>query len=213
MTQNEPALDINKEEQGDTAAEQNAATSHTNQAAPENRNATDETAEQGQAEPNTGSSEESVSTEAIQQELAQLRQLNEEYQQRWLRAQADFDNYRKRTLKEKEDLLKYASFAVFEQLLPVIDNFERAMQASKSNNDYDSLSKGLDMIIRQLGQVLEQEGVVPIEAVGQPFNPEYHQAVAQVESGEEEGIIVEELQKGYKLKDRVIRPSMVKVSM
>lgn len=213
MTQNEPALDINKEEQGDTAAEQNAATSHTNQAAPENRNATDETAEQGQAEPNTGNSEESVSTEAIQQELAQLRQLNEEYQQRWLRAQADFDNYRKRTLKEKEDLLKYASFAVFEQLLPVIDNFERAMQASKSNNDYDSLSKGLDMIIRQLGQVLEQEGVVPIEAVGQPFNPEYHQAVAQVESGEEEGIIVEELQKGYKLKDRVIRPSMVKVSM
>lgn len=196
MTQNDPSLDLN-EELTDTAAEQKTATSHTDSAAAST----------------SDSSEEADSVLDMQQELDRLRRQTDEHQQRLLRAQADFDNYRKRTLKEKEDLLKYASFSIVEQLLPVIDNFERAMQASKSNNDYDSLSKGLDMIIRQLGQVLEQEGVATIDAVGQPFNPEYHQAVAQVESDQGEGIVVEELQKGYKLKDRVIRPSMVKVSM
>ena len=137
----------------------------------------------------------------------------EEQQQRFLRAQADFDNFRRRTIKEKEELGQYASLKLIEQLLPVVDNFERAIAASAANNDFESLAKGVDMIFRQLSQVLEQEGLKPMNTVGEPFNPDFHQAIMQVESDEyEEGIVVEEVQKGYVMKEKVIRPAMVKVS-
>lgn len=143
----------------------------------------------------------------------ELAKLAEENQQKYLRAQADFDNFRRRTMKEKEELGQYASMKLISQLLPIVDNFERAIAASSSNSDYDSLAKGVDMTFRQLAATLEQEGLTPMNAVGQPFNPEFHQAIMQVESEEhEEGIVVEEIQKGYMLKDRVIRPAMVKVS-
>lgn len=146
--------------------------------------------------------------------LEQLRVVAEENNQRYLRTQADFENFRRRTRVEKEELAKYASAKLLEQLVPVLDNFERALTVSKDSNDYDSFAKGVDMIFRQFEQVLTQEGLSPIEAVGQPFNPEFHQAIMQVESEEhEEGIVVEEIQKGYKLKDKVLRPAMVKVSM
>jgi len=151
---------------------------------------------------------------AADSELEVLRKLAEENQQRYLRAQADFDNFRRRSRQEKEEFAKYASLKLIEQLLPVVDNFERALSSSKETKDFDSLVKGLDMTFRQLDQLLSQEGVKAIEALGQPFNPEFHQAVMQVESEEhEEGFVVEELQKGYVLKDKVIRPAMVKVSV
>lgn len=145
---------------------------------------------------------------------AQLALLAEENQQRYLRAQADFDNFRRRTLKEKEELGQYASMKLIGELLPVVDNFDRAIEAAKSGGgEADSFSKGIDMIFRQLVGVLEQEGLKQLETVGQPFNPDYHQAIMQVESEEhEEGIVVEEVQKGYMLKDKVLRPAMVKVS-
>jgi len=145
--------------------------------------------------------------------VVELERLLEEQQQRVLRAQADFDNFRKRTIKEKEELGQYASMKLVGQLLPVVDNFERAIGASKESGDFESFSKGVDMIFRQLSQLLEQEGLQTMDTVGQPFNPEFHQAVMTVESDEyEEGTVVEELQKGYVLKDRVLRPAMVKVS-
>ncbi|WP_139994321.1 nucleotide exchange factor GrpE [Paenibacillus paridis] len=137
----------------------------------------------------------------------------EESQQRLLRAQADFDNFRRRTLKEKEELGQYASMKLIGQLLPVVDNFERAVAAASVNGDFESLAKGVDMIFRQLEQTLEQEGLKAMNVVGEPFNPDFHQAIMQVDSDEhEEGIIVEEVQKGYILKDKVLRPAMVKVS-
>ncbi|UUZ85479.1 nucleotide exchange factor GrpE [Paenibacillus sp. P26] len=146
-------------------------------------------------------------------ELEKHKQLAEENYQRYLRAQADFDNYRRRTMKEKEEFAKYASQKLIEQMLPVVDNFERALATSKDSKDYDALAKGIDMIFRQLDQVLAAEGLKPMESVGTPFNPEFHQAIMQVESEEhEEGIVVEEVQKGYMLKDKVLRPAMVKVS-
>jgi len=151
---------------------------------------------------------------AVLAELEQLRKQAEENYQRFLRVQADFDNFRRRSLKEREEMAKYASMKLVEQLLPVIDNFDRAISSSKTTNDFDALAKGVEMIFRQLQQILADEGLKPMETVGQPFNPEFHQAVAQVESEEhEEGIVVEELQKGYMLKDKVLRPAMVKVSM
>lgn len=156
-----------------------------------------------------------VSEEAnVNSELEQARVQAEENYQRLLRVQADFDNFRRRARAEKEDFAKYASLKLIEQLLPIVDNFDRALSSSKETKDFDALVKGLDMTYRGMDQLLTAEGLKPIEAVGQPFNPEFHQAVMQVESEEhEEGIVVEELQKGYILKDKVIRPAMVKVSV
>jgi len=158
--------------------------------------------------------EEAVKAEGEQDaKLAALERLAEENQNRYLRAQADFDNFRRRTLKEKEELAQYATAKLVGQLLPVLDNFQRALQTSGDAAQGDSFAKGVDMIYRQLFQVLESEGLKPMEPVGQPFDPEHHQAIMQVETDEyEEGIVVEVMQPGYWLKDKVIRPAMVKVS-
>lgn len=176
----------------------------------------EEITEQTAAEPEAAAEnaqEAGADAAAEDPRLAELAKQAEENQQRYLRAQADFDNFRRRTMKEKEELAQYASMKLVGQLVPIIDNFERAIAAASSGSDYDSLAKGVDMILRQLSQTLEAEGLKAIEAVGQPFNPEFHQAIMQVESEEhEEGIVVEEVQKGYMLKDKVLRPAMVKVS-
>lgn len=165
-------------------------------------------------QPEAEASEQDAGAEAAEDaRFAELAKQAEENQQRYLRAQADFDNFRRRTAKEKEELAQYASMKLVGQLVPIVDNFERAIAAASSGSDFESLAKGVDMIFRQLSQTLESEGLKAIEAVGQPFNPEFHQAIMQVESDEyEEGIVVEEVQKGYMLKEKVLRPAMVKVS-
>ncbi|GAC42995.1 nucleotide exchange factor GrpE [Paenibacillus popilliae] len=159
---------------------------------------------------------EGKAAEEVQGESAELKEAHaqaEELQQRLQRAQADFDNFRRRTVKEKEELAQYASSKLVTELLPVLDNFERALVAVQTGSEEQSFVKGVDMIFRQFMQVLEQEGVKAMNAVGEPFNPEFHQAIMQVESEEqEEGIVVEEVQKGYMLNERVLRPAMVKVS-
>jgi molecular chaperone GrpE len=158
--------------------------------------------------------DEAVETVTVTvEEWNDLKQQVDENQNRFLRAQADLDNFRRRTRLEREELVKYASAKLVEALLPALDNLERAIHASKQNSDMESLTKGVEMVFRQMEQTMVQEGLQAIEAVGQPFNPEHHQAVMQEEvEGTESGIVVEELQKGYMLKDKVIRPSMVKVS-
>ncbi|GIP20558.1 nucleotide exchange factor GrpE [Paenibacillus sp. J22TS3] len=170
---------------------------------------------QGAEEIRSGDSAEAVEevVSADSEELERLRAEVQEHQQRFLRSQADFDNFRRRTLKEKEELAKYASAKLITELLPVVDNMDRALTAAQESAEAESFTKGVDMIFRQLEGVLSAEGLTPMNAVGQPFNPEYHQAIMQVESDEyEEGIVVEEVQKGYLLKDKVLRPAMVKVS-
>ncbi|MGG4217377.1 nucleotide exchange factor GrpE [Paenibacillus jamilae] len=173
---------------------------------------TEEAAETSQQEEPVN---ESAALEAEEDtEVAKLRAEAEEHQQRFLRAQADFDNFRRRTLKEKEDLAKYASMKLVTELVPVLDNFERALATASQGAESESFTKGVEMIFRQFESVLQAEGVTAMNAVGQPFNPDFHQAIMQVESEEhEEGIVVEEVQKGYMLKDKVLRPAMVKVSM
>ncbi|MWV45307.1 nucleotide exchange factor GrpE [Paenibacillus sp. HJL G12] len=157
---------------------------------------------------------EVLDTAHLENEVQRLQTLADDYQQRALRTQADFDNFRKRTQKEKEDFAKYASSKLITELLPIIDNFDRAITAAGDIADNDSFAKGVGMIFRQLESVLKSEGLEPMDTIGQPFNPEFHQAIMQVESDEhEEGVVVEEVQKGYMLKDRVLRPAMVKVSM
>jgi molecular chaperone GrpE len=162
-------------------------------------------------EEEVNAAEETVVEELTPEEL--LQQQIQELETRTLRIQADYDNYRRRTLQEKEEFAKYASKNVVEKLLPVLDNLERALQASEGNADFDALKKGLDMVFKQFEMTLEGEGLTAIPSVGEPFDPNHHQAIMTVDSDEhEEGIVVEEVMKGYKLKDRVIRPAMVKVS-
>lgn len=172
----------------------------------------DQCQEEASAEQTEQVQEDAVPEEAsleIQRLLAEV----EEHKQRLLRTQADYDNFRRRTQKEKEELGKYASAKLITELLPVVDNFERALNTTSDNAEVASYAKGVEMILRQFEGVLQAEGLTAMETVGQPFNPEYHQAIMQVESEDhEEGIVVEELQKGYLLKDKVLRPAMVKVS-
>jgi len=157
-----------------------------------------------------GSLEKILTLEA---ELAQAKAKAAENYDQLLRLQADFDNYRKRTQKEKVELIKYASERVVGDLLPVLDNFERAASAAKVNPDFTAFSQGVDMIFRQLQTALSKEGLTAMEAVGQPFDPNLHEAVLRVDSEEHpENTVVEEIQKGYYLKEKVLRPCMVKVS-
>lgn len=138
-----------------------------------------------------------------------------EMQQRYMRLQADFANFKKRTAHEKLQISEVVKMDVLKNVLPVIDNFERALQIpqDKLTDDLKSFVDGYAMIYKQLVAVLEKEGVTKIDAVGKPFDPNYHQAVMRVPSDEyDDDIIVEVLQEGYLLGDKTLRPAMVKVA-
>ncbi|HAM81329.1 nucleotide exchange factor GrpE [Ornithinibacillus bavariensis] len=146
------------------------------------------------------------------QEIENLKQEKEELYQRFLRTQAEFDNFKKRSQKEKEADRKYKAQDLVTELLPAIDNFERALQVEVTDENKNLLD-GISMVYRQLVDALKSQGVEIIEAVGKEFDPNIHQAVMQVEDDNfESNIVVEDLQKGYLIKDRVIRPAMVKVN-
>lgn len=146
--------------------------------------------------------------------IQELEEKVKELNTKALRAQADFENFQRRMKQEQQTYMKYRSQSVIEDLLPVLDNFERALSVETDNEQADSLKKGIQMVYDQLLQALQKEGLELIESVGQPFDPNVHQAVMQAqEEGVDSNIVVEELQKGYKLKERVVRPSMVKVNM
>ncbi|MFS0655250.1 nucleotide exchange factor GrpE [Bacillus sp. 179-C3.3 HS] len=150
---------------------------------------------------------------AFQEKVDELQQLLDEKENKILRVQADFENYKRRARTEVETVQKYRSQHVVSNLLPALDNFERALGIDPDNDQAKSLLEGVQMVYRQLIEALKDEGVEQIEAVGKEFDPTLHQAVMQVEDENyDSNIVVEELQKGYKLKDRVIRPSMVKVN-
>lgn len=142
----------------------------------------------------------------IEEKDLAMKEMTKQYQ----RLQADFENFRRRTRQEKEDLSTLVAENIVLELLPVVDNFERALTSAA--DDASTVRSGVELIFRQMKSALEKLGVSIIEATGKPFDPNEHQAVMRVEDAElEDGLIVEELQKGYKVKTRVIRPSMVKV--
>ncbi|RDY89300.1 nucleotide exchange factor GrpE [Bacillus amyloliquefaciens] len=151
--------------------------------------------------------------EDLQHQIDELQGLLDEKENKLLRVQADFENYKRRSRLEMEAAQKYRSQNVVTEILPALDNFERALQVEAESEQTKSLLQGMEMVRHQLMDALEKEGVEAIEAVGQEFDPNLHQAVMQVEDENfGSNIVIEELQKGYKLKDRVIRPSMVKVN-
>ena len=138
----------------------------------------------------------------------QIEELNDKLK----RQMAEFDNFRKRTEKEKTQMYDMGAKSIIEKILPVIDNFERGLAAVPEEQREDAFVVGMDKVYRQMLTELDASGVKPIEAVGQEFDPNFHNAVMQVESEEDDsGVVAQELQKGYMYKDSVVRHSMVAV--
>jgi len=162
----------------------------------------------GENQQDTGAEQEKPEETA---EDNNLKAKADEYLQLLQRVQADFDNFRRRTAQERQEAAKYCSQRLATGLLPVLDNFERALKAE--GEDLQGFRNGIELIYRQLRDVLEKEGVKPMDAVGSQFDPNLHEAVMQEQSDQyDDNVVMEELQKGYLLADRVIRPAMVKVA-
>jgi molecular chaperone GrpE len=167
----------------------------------------DEEAEQAEAAP------VSADGAAIAADLDTARAEAESYLDDLRRLQADFDNYRKRTLREQTARTASASQALVTRLLPVLDNFELAVSAAEQSRDFDRMVKGVEMVLGALREVLQAEGLVKIEAEGKPFDPERHEAVIAVDQeGVEPGSVVDIVRAGYELRGKVLRPAMVKVA-
>ncbi len=158
--------------------------------------------------------DDEVSEEAdLTSKITELETEKEEIYEKMLRLQADFENFKRRAKKDRENDLKYKSQDLANEIIPILDNFERALQFEIDDDQMKSFVDGMKMIHDQLLNALKQVGVEEIKAENEMFDPQVHQAVMQVqEEGFESNQIVEVLQKGYVLKDRVLRPSMVKVN-
>ncbi|SDL41856.1 nucleotide exchange factor GrpE [Halarsenatibacter silvermanii] len=148
--------------------------------------------------------------ERLAQALDEVSSASKDYQEKFKRSQADFANYRRRVKKEKSELEEKHKCDLIENILPILDNFQRALDSCEEENEF---TRGVEMIYRQLKDMLFQEGIEEIEAEGEEFDPRFHEAVDQIEGSEAEpGTVVEEVQTGYSLGDQVIRPSRVKVA-
>jgi molecular chaperone GrpE len=165
------------------------------------------------AAPEEPPAEESDPAAIAAADLAAARADAESYLDDLRRLQADFDNYRKRTLREQTARTASASQALVARLLPVLDNFELAVSHAEQSRDFDRMLKGVEMVFGELREVLQGEGLVKIEAEGKPFDPERHEAVVAVEQeGSEPGTVVDVVRTGYELRGKVLRPAMVKVA-
>jgi len=140
-----------------------------------------------------------------------LKAERDEIKELLLRRQAEFDNFRKRTEKERSEYVQYAGTEIVREVLPVLDDFERALKVAGASSDY---TRGVEMIYNRLYDTLKKQGLEPVESVGKPFDPHLHQAIERVESKDKaDGTILEEFQRGYNFKGKLLRPSMVKVAV
>ncbi len=146
------------------------------------------------------------STASLQADLDRFRDLA-------LRSQADFENYRKRHAREKEDAIKYANSSLLERLLPIVDNFELGLAAARAEGENSPVFSGMSLVFKQLTDFLAENGLQPIEAVGQKFDPNLHEAIAhQPSANVPEEYVINQTRRGYRFKDRLLRPSSVVVS-
>jgi molecular chaperone GrpE len=160
--------------------------------------------------------EESASPEEVEALRAEVERLQKEVEQernQYLRTLADFQNFRRRQDEQRGEVAQFANRELILSLLPVLDNFERALAASEQNKSYEALVGGVALTLRQLQEFLKRNGVEPIDAVGKDFDPNFHEAVMREEDSDKpENTVVEEMQRGYTMHSRVLRPSMVKVA-
>ena len=152
----------------------------------------------------------------MKEELDDVKAKNAEYEERsdrMLRTIADYENSKKRAEREKAEFFKYAVEGVIKDMILVVDNIERGIESAQESKDFDSLHEGIQLIHKQLGELLDKRDVTVIQAQGEPFDPNLHEAVMHIESEDvEENAVIEEFQRGYLLHDRVLRPSIVSVS-
>ena len=194
-----------QQEIDEAEAEESAAEESAPETAPEDaaKDAADAAAPDAQEAPEDDASALKAQVESLQAALA-------EKDNRVKRLQADFENFRRRTSKEREELANVVTQDLLKSMLPILDNFDRAMAAEQKDNE--SFQKGVEMIYTQLHETLKNAGLELIDTAGQKFDPNFHQAVMRVENPDlEDDTIAQELQKGYIVKGRVIRPSMVQV--
>ena len=184
--------------------------------APEEQPETVENAEQAEeqeTENNPAEDVEKSPEEQLQDEIDKARGEAKAHQEQYLRTLADMENLRKRTQREKEELAKFANENILREILPVIDNLERAVEHAEQAESSDGLLEGVQMTLIQFSQVLDRFGVKPVEALGQPFDPNLHQAMGQMETAEyPANSVAQQMQKGYQLNERLLRPSLVIVA-
>ncbi len=150
--------------------------------------------------------------EKIRTQLEEKTREAAENLDKWLRARAEFENFKKRAQRERADTIKFGNENLLREMLPALDNLARAIEEGKKTKEIDSLLAGVEMIYRQFLSLLEKYGVRPIQAVGDLFNPEKHEAMAHQENEEEPHRVIAEVEKGYLFHDRLLRPSKVIVS-
>lgn len=161
--------------------------------------------------PAVDNEERAVEPEENDLEVAQ-RHAKENYD-KFLRVYAEFENYKKRMERERSEFLKYANEGLIKELLAVIDNLDRAVGQARQNAEAESLVEGVEMILRQIKEVMEKHGVRELQSLGEPFDPNVHEAMMhEIADDHDENTVIDELQKGYIFKDRLIRPALVKVS-
>src|SRR2546430_15806335 len=145
-------------------------------------------------------------TDGLQADLDRFRDLA-------LRSQADFENYKKRAAREKEEAIKYANSSLLEKLIAIVENFELGLEAARAEGERSPVFSGMSMVLKQLMDSLGDSGLQPIDATGQKFDPNLHEAIAHEPSDEfPEGTVIRQTRRGYKMKDRLLRPSSVVVS-
>lgn len=151
--------------------------------------------------------------DALKQQLADAEAKVEKEKKEYLFLMAEFDNFRKRTIKEKSDIIKNASESVLKGILPIVDDFERGLEASANVDDPSSIRQGMELIYQKLVKFLAQNGVKPIESTGKPFDAEMHEAIAMVPTDDEskKGIVIDTPTKGYTINDKVLRHAKVAV--
>jgi molecular chaperone GrpE len=168
----------------------------------------------GMAEPLAPVDVTTITPEQLE-ELKGRAEKADDHWQRLLRTTADFDNFKKRAAREKQEAIRYANEGVLEKLVPVLDNFDAALSAAQTSaaNGAQSLQTGVAMIFQQLKKVLTESGLEEVDATGQTFDPNLHEAVSQQESADvPDGAVLQQLRKGYKLRDRLLRPATVVVA-
>jgi molecular chaperone GrpE len=153
--------------------------------------------------------EQAQNIETLQQALAEEKEKTEKYLANWQRCQADFVNYKQRAEQEKGEIIEFANSTLICNLLPIMDDLERAFASVPADLEESNWTEGIKLIYNKFKTTLEAQGLTEIEARGEPFDPSLHEAVMQQDG--KEGMVIEELQKGYKFKEKVIRPSLVTV--
>ena len=174
---------------------------------------TEPASEKVHVKPNPQSDASAATAASEQEEGDRLQADLDRFRDLALRSQADFENYKKRASREKEDAIKYANSALLDRLIPIVDNFELGLEAARGEGENSPVFSGMNMVLRQLMDFLAEHGVQPIDATGQKFDPNLHEAIAHEPSAKvPEGVVIRQTRRGYRVKDRLLRPSSVVVA-